>query len=187
MRFSKRIKIITVVLIAIVIAGLVAWTLTSPAPLQVQSQNELKTGIFSVSKTTLAYNITDGSNAYQFEFGFDYDSNITQSSSIEYAVYGALVAEQISSPFARGVALSLQSASLLIDSHVDGSVKTSFQVKSGLATVYFQNPNTDLALGPHNMTVRLVVSPVDIGYIGNVDSSPIIVILQGAMNVTSPE
>jgi hypothetical protein len=176
--------LLAIAVLALVFAGLFLWTASAPGALVLQSHEALSEGIFSFSKSEISINATDSAGSYSFKFGLDYVENASLGSSIEAKVYGALVTEEISSSFTRAISLSVRSASLLEDGVVDVQVETETTLRGGILTESFQNPSTELSLGQHNLTVRLLVSCVDLNYIGyNVDP-PQVVTLQGLFNVT---
>ncbi|MCL4538338.1 MAG: hypothetical protein M1378_01825, partial [Bacteroidetes bacterium] len=112
------------IVLAILMAGsLAAWTLTSPATMQVQSGSMLSNSIFNYVKQVQRFNFTDGSGSYSFQFGMAYNQNATLGQPVIVDVYASLVGETIHSSFQRGVALRLQHASVLVDGTEDNGIK----------------------------------------------------------------
>ncbi|MGI0078262.1 MAG: hypothetical protein ACRECH_01415 [Nitrososphaerales archaeon] len=180
-----KIRVSALVVAILVVIGLIVWTIASPPILGVQSEVQLENSLFSYSKSFATQNFTDSSGIYTFKFGLDYSANVSQGEHVQLAVYCALTYEQITSFFTRGVGLVLQSASLSIDGRQDSGVKTSSRFQPGLQIFYIQNLNTNIATGLHNMTARLVVSNVDVNYVGNSLASTQVVLLGGALNITT--
>lgn len=179
MRRSKKILAGVVVIIVIAVA-LSAWTLSSPSVLPVHSQADLENGLFASSYTSVSYNITDGSGEYFFKFGVDYDQTILNHSATEISVYCALAGERITSYITKGVALSLQSSSLVVDGRpFSGSTITS-KLESGLQVYSFGIRNFAGPEGNHTFSVLLFVSTVDVNYIGNLPGSFQAVSLNGS-------
>lgn len=181
MRLS-RIRVAAVILLVV---GLAAWTAASPPILGVQSEARLNSSLFSFAKSFATQNFTDGSGAYTFRFGFDYSANISQGEKVQLAIYCALTYQDISSPFTRGVALSLQSFSLSIDGRQNAGINTASRTQPGLQIYYIQNLNTNIPAGLHNMSARMIVSTVDVNYIGNLQGSTQVVTLKGFLNINA--
>jgi hypothetical protein len=185
LKISRIIKIALIIIVALILIGLVIWTVISPSPLPVVSQSQLQNGLFGYSKNVASYNISDGSGTYNFKFGLDYSQNLTGGSSTKVAVYCALADKEISSFFTKGVALTLLSSSLSIDGTVDNNLIESSKVQSNLQTYYFGIPAVSTSLGNHNLQVRILVSTIDVNYIGNSAGSYQSVILNGTFTVVS--
>jgi hypothetical protein len=179
------VRVIAVLIVTVVVLGLAVWTLSSPPILQVQSQTNMISSIFSSSIAFSSYNSSDGTGSYTFKFGFDTPVNVTEGAHTRFAVYCALTKENITSPFTRGVGLSLEDATLSTDNRSVGSVTISSRVSSSLDTFYLENPDTNLALGFHNITARLLFYIIDVNYVGSFRSSLIIVLLKGNFTITS--
>jgi hypothetical protein len=185
LKFSKFLRFAIVVIVGLIIIALVTWTVTSPSPLVVLSQNQLRNGIFGVSSSVENYSINDGSGTYHFEFGLDYTQNLTAGSATRVAVYSALVGEQISSFFTRGVSLALQSSSVSINGSVDGSAIVTTKKQAGLQTFYFEIPNVPNLHSDDSLQVRILVSTIDVNYVGNTLGSYQPVLLNGTFVVSS--
>jgi hypothetical protein len=168
----------------LIIAGLAAWTISSPKPMSLQSPGQLQTGIFSFSKSQIALNTSDGSGSYSFRFGLDYDSNVSAGTQTVFKVYVVLVGEKITSFFTRAVSMDVTSALVLIDGTDDAGVKTSSAINGGILTESLENPNTSLAAGSHNLTVRLIVSTIDLNYVGYSTGPSQVAELSGLFNIT---
>ncbi len=185
MKVSSIIKMTAIAIVLLTIISLVVWTVTSPRPLRVQSESQLQNGLFGGSETTIGYNISDPSGTYHFEFGLDYSENLTSNSATRVAVYCALVNQQITSFFTRGVALALQSSSFLIDGAIDSSAIVKSNLQSNLETFYFEIQNFQAPVGNHTLQVRIFISTVDINYIGNSLGTYQSVVLNGSFTVSS--
>ena len=181
----SRIRVAELSVVTLLLVGVAAWTAASPPILGVQSRAQLDSSLFSYAKSFATQNFTDGSGAYTFRFGFDYSANISQGEKVQLAIYCALTYEHISSPFTRGVALSLQSSSLSIDGRQDAGINTGSRNEPGLQIYYIQNLNTNIPAGLHNMSARLIVSTVDVNYIGNFQGSTQVVTLNGFLNINA--
>jgi hypothetical protein len=185
MRLTKTIKIAFFVIVASIVVGLLIWTITSPAPLPVQSESQLQAGLFGFSQEVASYNISDGSGTYNFKFGLDYSQNLTGGSPARITVYCALVKQEITSFFTKGAALTLQSSSLSIDRKFDNTVTVSSKIVSGLQTYSFVIPSLSTTSGNHTLQVNLFVSTLDVYYIGNSLGSYQSILLNGTFTVLS--
>jgi hypothetical protein len=183
MNSRKTVVIGVVIVLALILIGLVIWTVTSPSPLPVQSKTEVQQGLFGFSQNVAAYNVSDGSGTYNFEFGLDYTKNLTTGSPAKITVYCALVDEEITSFFTRGVALTLQSASLSIDNKSDNTLSVSSKVFSNLQTYSFVISALSASAGNHTLQVKLLLSTLDVNYIGNSAGSYQLVLLNGSFSV----
>ena len=185
MKLRKTIKIAVLAIVSLIVIGIVIWTVTSPSPLPVQSKGQLQGTLFGFSKDVASYNISDGSGAYYFEFGLDYSQNLTSGSPTRVEVYCALVNQQVTSLFTKGVALILQSSSLFIDGSVDNSIDVSSKVISNLQTYTFVIPDLSSPLGNHDIQIRILVSTLDVNYIGSSAGTYQPVLLNGTFTVVS--
>jgi hypothetical protein len=178
-----RIALLFLVVVLVILAG---WTASSPPTLGVQSQSQLTDSLFSYAQSIVTQNFSDPSGNYVFKFGFDYpNASVPQGQHIQLAVYCALINQQISSFFERGISIALQSGSLLVDGKSDFSVKIISKLQSNIQIFYFQNPNTNIPVGKHNITARLVLSTIVVNYIGSYGGSTEIVTLNGLMNINA--
>ncbi len=181
-----RIKFAGIVLVVMVVVTLTAWSASSPPVLTVRSQSQLDSTLFSYARSFSTQNFTDGSGIYTFKFGFDYpNTTVSQGERIELGIYCALVNQQITSPFTRGIALNLQSGSLLVNNREDSSIKIVSKTQPGLQAYYIQNPNTNIPLGSYNITARLLLETIDDNYVGNLQGTLQVVNLNGVLNITS--
>jgi hypothetical protein len=178
---GKWVVIASVTLLVVIL--LLVWTLQ--APLVLNRVSDLSNTVFSSANVVSNSTVTDTSGSYQFAFGFDYNSNVTAGSSAEVVVYAALVSEGTKSPFFRGAALQVQSSSLLIDGVVDTGARFVERSNSQIDSFYFQFINTNLGLGEHNMTARLLLTTIDVGYIGYYQGTSFLVTIPGSFNITS--
>ncbi len=183
MKLTKKSVSILIFLIVLV-GGLSAWTIESPAVMSIQTQNQLNSSLFSYSNTFSEINISDSSGNYGFRFGLAYPPEIQAGVTTRFDVYAALVAEQLTSSFTRGVSLQVQSASLTIDGKPDTGIKIDSKTQPDLQIFYLEFINTTLPDGKHNLSARLIVSTIDINYIGYVSGASQVVVLNGSFNVT---
>lgn len=174
-----------IIIVIVIIIGLLIWTIESPAPLPIQSESQLTNGLFGGSSSTVGYNISDSSGTYFFKFGLDYSSPIPIAGSTRIAVYCGLVSEDIISGMTKGVALSLQSSTLLIDGQSYPNVKVSSQRISGLQAFYFEIQNIALPSGNHTLKIETFLATIDVNYIGNTLGTYLTASLNGTIDVTS--
>ena len=181
----SRINLALIIIVATILVGLTIWTLSSPLVLLVQTKSQLQSGLFGFSQSVASYNISEGSGAYRFEFGLDYSHNVTSGSPVKITVYCALVSQQITSFFTKGVALVLGSSSLSIDNKFVNTVRVSSKVVSNLQTYSIVIPALSASPGNHTFLVNLFVSTVDVNYIGYSGGSFQSVMLNGTFGVLS--
>jgi hypothetical protein len=172
------------VIVFAIIISLLIWTIESPAPLPVQSESSLTSGLFGSSSSTVGYNISDSSGTYFFKFGLDYSSPIPNGGSTRMVVYCGLVSGDITSGFTKGIALSLQSSTLLIDGQSYSDVKVSSQRISGLQAFYFEIQNLALTSGNHTIEIKTFLATADVNYIGNTLGAYLTVSLNGTLDVS---
>ncbi|GEM_PF-1868823 len=181
----RRLLIVTIVIVIVIASSLVIWTIEAPETLDPLPSGQLASSLISYSKTIKDYNFTDSSGTYEFRFGIDYQPVVNEGAAAEVIVYAALLSESIHSGFSKGVALSVQSASLALDGKVDTGVKFVTRRQGLIDSFLFQYLNTTLSIGMHNMTARLLVSTVDVDYIGYFEGNLYVVVLNGSFNVTT--
>jgi hypothetical protein len=123
-----------------------------------------------------------------FEFGFDYpDVPIPTGSPIQLRVYVALVSENRSSPFLKGISLQLDNASLYADGMPRSGVRIAQRQEANIESYSFQLPDTSfLAPGSsHNITAALSFSLVDVNYVGFLKGPSMNVMLTGKLMVAN--
>ncbi len=182
MKPSKLIKVLAIIIVVAILIGLSFWTLSSPAAMQVQSPTQLRNGLFGAATLKVGDNITDGTGTYYFLFGLDYDQNITSGGPTRIAVYCALASEKINSAFTKGVALILESSSILIDGRSIDNVNVSSVVQASLETYYYVFQGLSLSQGSHNLEIKITVTTVDVNYVGNALGTYQTVNLNGTFN-----
>jgi len=182
LRKSTRRTLAIAIIVLILLLGIGAeyTVLRAPPILNAQSSAEIKGSILSVARSFENASFTDGSGSYTFRFGFDYpDTPIPAGSATVFKVYAALTSQQITSFFTRGVSLALQSGSLLVDGRFDSGVKIDPTIQANVSTIEFEFVNTSLPQGTHNVTARLILSTVDVDYIGFYTGATQVVQLNG--------
>lgn len=183
---KNTLRVLILVIVIVILLGLsVEYTLLkAPTIMQVQSSSDQKNSIISVAHVYTNARFSDGSGNYNFRFGFDYpNTSIPSGGATVFKVYGVLTSEQISSFFTRGVSLSLQSGSLIVDGHYDNNAKVDVSTQSSIQVIEFELLNANFTQGSHTVSARLVLSTIDIDYIGYVTGQTQIVELNGTFSV----
>ena len=180
----RKAKALVVIILILLAAGLSAWTLESPEPLsQLTSAELLKDSVFTFAPSQSTLNISDSGGNFRFLLGFDYpNSSILAGSATVFKVYIALTSEQLSF-FARGIYLSVQDATLLVDGRVDRGVTVVTSLHSTLDTVSFNFVNTSLPAGVHKASARLLISTIDDFYVGSLEGSTQVDVLNGTFTI----
>ncbi|HZW58385.1 MAG TPA: hypothetical protein VFF30_19010 [Nitrososphaerales archaeon] len=183
-RISRRL-VAVIVIVVLIVAGLAVWTIRAPTTLTVQSEDQLKNSVMAFSRSFSNLSISDSAGSYTFRFGFDYPNNsISRGSATVFKVYAALTSQQLSSSFARGISLDVQSATLLVDGKEDASVKVVTTAQPTLEVIQFEFVNTSLPAGTYNTTARLVLSTMDVYYVGYFTGTTSIVTMDGSFTIS---
>jgi hypothetical protein len=151
--------------------------------MQVQSQSELSNSILQYSRNITNVAVKDGSAAYKFELGLDYNSNETSHQPFAMVVYAFLAGENKTSSFTKGVGLSLQGADVLVDGIGDSSVKVRSTYSSQVASFFLTFVEVN-STGTHQLTARLILNVIDLDYIGYTAGTTDIVNLNGSITVS---
>jgi hypothetical protein len=175
-------KLLAVMMIVIVAASLVAWTILSPVEMQVQSHEQLSSSILQYARSVDRIAVRDGGGSYEFELGLDYNSNETSHQPFAIIVYAFLVSENITSPFVRGVGLSLQGSTVLVDGIEDHTVKVRSTYSPQVASFFLTFVEVN-STGLHKLAARLILNTVDLNYIGYMAGTTDIVSLNGSIAV----
>lgn len=167
----------------VTVISLAGWTLFSPTVLVPQSQESLSGSLFQFAKTTSQVNITDGEGSYTFLFGVDYNETVSAGIPSIVEAFVSLQYEVKTSDFLRGASLEIDSSSVLIDGHEDGGVNSMVSASGGLITDRLSNVFINETSGNHTLTVRLLVSNVDVNYIGYFPGDEELVVLNGTVSI----
>ncbi|MFI5422153.1 MAG: hypothetical protein ACHQ1H_14410, partial [Nitrososphaerales archaeon] len=165
--------------VEIILISLILWTAYSPTPLAVQNNADLSNSLFQFAKTTEIVNSSDGSGIYSFLFGMDHNSSYNPGSHTIIEVYASLVAGEIHSGFTKGIALQFDEVQVLIDGTQDTGVKDRVSNQQNIVINYLSPVQFSQPPGMHNLTVRLIVSIVDVNYIGYASGNQFLVTLNG--------
>jgi uncharacterized membrane protein len=183
---KNTLRVLILAIIILILLGVSAeyTLLRAPAIMQVQSSSDQENSIISVAHVFQNASFTDGSGSYTFRLGFDYpNTSIASGGATVFKVYGVLTSEQISSFFTRGVSLSLESGSLLVDGHYDNNAKVDVINQASIFVIEFEVLNANFTQGSHSVSARLVLSTIDVDYIGYFTGQTQIVELNGTFSV----
>ncbi|HYB04358.1 MAG TPA: hypothetical protein VED17_07845, partial [Nitrososphaerales archaeon] len=181
---SRRLKVlIALTVIVIILISLEVWTASAPGILTPQSENSVSGTLFqyAVAKSTL--NITDGEGSYSFLFGLDYNQSVRPGIPSIVLVYTSMLTEQKTSGFLRGTNLAIDSAKVLIDGIEVLGVKSQVFSNDMILTDRLSDVAINETAGSHQITARLIVSTVDVNYIGYFGGNEEAISLNGTINV----
>lgn len=182
--FVRHWKIsISLALVVIVLLSLVAWTAYSPITLSLQSESQLSGSLFQYAKTTKLLNVTDGEGSYSFLFGIDYNESVRSGVPTVVEVFASLVTENRASSFLKGVALEIDSSTVLIDGSEESGVTSMITKSSGILIVRLSDVDINETGGIHQLSARLIVSTTDVNYIGYLGGTELVVSLNGTISV----
>jgi hypothetical protein len=177
------IRVIAILIVAVVLVSLAAWTWASPETLSLQPQTSISSSLFQFAKATREFNVTDGEGAYSFLFGIDYNDSTAPGIPTIVDTFVSLVSEQSTSGFLRGVSLNIASASILINGTSATGVKSMLTRNSEIISDRLTGVPIDNSSGRVTISARLIVSVVDVNYIGYFAGNDQIVILNGSISI----
>jgi hypothetical protein len=180
-RHSK--VLIAVSLIAIILLSLEVWTVFAPEILNPQSETSLNETLFHYAVTKSILDITDGEGSYSFLFGLDYNETASAGIPSIVLVYVSMLSEQRSSSFLKGTGLTIESANVLIDGVEVSGVRSAVSSTGSILTDRLSNVAINETGGSHQISARLLVSTVDVNYIGYFGGSEEAISLNGTINV----
>ncbi len=180
---NNRKKFAALVVAAIILFSLVAWTAFSPAILSPQSEAALSNSLFRYTKSESIVNITDGEGSYSFIFGLDYNETVSPGSPTIVVVFASLLSEQKSGGFLKGVALQVVSSSVLIDGQDETGVRSMVTTSGGIMTDRLSGVDINDTGGSNVIAARLIISTVDVNYIGYLQGSEQAVTLNGTLTI----
>jgi hypothetical protein len=176
-------KILSILIVVLLAASLASWTLLSPKYMTVQSGVEDSNSLFQYASSRQVVNFSDAGGSYGFLFGLDYNRNVSAGVPTIVEVYASLISQQKSSGFMRGVALQVTAATVLIDGVEDEGVKIRFTSNSAILIYYLTGVQVNETEGLYSLSVRLVVSTVDVDYVGYFSGNEEVVSLNGTLSV----
>ncbi len=183
-RFPRNWKIIALVFLAeVVLLSLALWTVFSPMYFSVQDKSDIA-NLFRFAKATENVSTTDGAGDYNFVFGMDYNSTLNPSIPTITEVYASLSSATFHSALAKGVALHVDDASVSFDGVQVSGVKQRVNAAQNILFVYLSCVLVRSTSGVHHLSVRLLLSTVDVNYIGYFSGNQFLVTLNGTVQIT---
>lgn len=170
--------------ILVVILSLAAWTAESPAALSPQSQASVSDSLFHFAKTTELVNVTDGEGSYSFLFGMDYNTTVTPGVPTLIEVFASLVSEQKTSAFLKGVTLDIASSDVLLNGSGDSQVTPMILKSSGIIVDRLTELAINETSGVLDLSARLIITVVDVNYIGSFSGNQQVVSLNGTISIS---
>ncbi len=171
-------------ILILLVAVLLSWTVLSPKTLLPQTESQISESLFQVAKTTRLFNISDGEGSYSFLFGLDFNESVSPRTPTIVESFFSLVAEQKSSAFLRGVALEIVSSSVLINGIRDSGISSMVTSNGAIVIDRLSGVDINETGGDQQLSARLIVSTVDVNYIGYFGGSEQAVTLNGTISIT---
>jgi len=176
-------KIVAAAIVLAIVLSLVLWTELSPPILYPQTEANLTGSIFQYAKTNATLNLADSEGTYSFLFGMDYNDSLSPGSPTIVQVFVSLSSEQRGSSFQKGVALDILSSTILIDGIEEIGVKSMVTTNGDILTDRLSGIDVNDSSGIHNLSARLIVSTVDVNYIGYFEGSEQVISLNGTLTL----
>jgi len=95
----------------------------------------------------------------------------------------SLTSEAKDSGFERGVSMQIISSGVLIDGVEGSGTKTMITASMNLMTDRISNVYINDTSGIHSLSVRLIISVVDVNYIGYLSGNDQLVVLNGTISI----
>jgi hypothetical protein len=183
--YAKHWKtLVALVVIAIVLVSLEAWTASAPQILTPQSEASLNNSLFQYTETKNFWNVTDSEGAYSFLFGMDYNLTVSPGVPSIVLIYVSMLTEQKSSGFLKGTGLAIEGAKILIDGVEDAGVQSRVSSNGMVLTDRLSDVDINETGGTHQLSARLIVSTVDVNYIGYLGGSEEPISLNGTITIS---
>jgi len=177
-------KILSAAVIIIISGSILAWTILSPRILSPQSKGQLSDSLFGFVKSTSVLNVSDGEGSYSFLFGLDYNATLSPGVPTIVEVFVSLLSENKTSGFLRGVSLDFVSSTVLIDGSEDAGVKSMVTNSGSIITDRLSGVDINDTGGTHQLSARLIISTVDVNYIGFLGGNELVTSLNGTITIT---
>ena len=181
-RNLKKFLILGVILILLI--SLPAWTALSPQVLSVQSDSQIASSLFQFAKAKQLVNFTDGEGSYTFLFGMDYNDTAAPGVPTIVEVFASLVGQTMSSGFLRGVGLEVTHSAILIDGVQDSGISSRTTTSGEILIERLSQVEINQTGGIHVISAHLIVSTVDVNYLGYLSGTEELVSLNGTIAIS---
>ena len=176
-------KFIFVGVILILLISIASWTAFSPQILSVQDSSQISSSLFQFGKVKQLVNFTDGEGSYTFLFGMDYNDSASPGVPTIVQVFASLVNQGTSSGFLRGVGLQVSQYTVLIDGVEDEGISSRSTNNGAILESRLSQIEINQTGGTHVLSVRMIVSTVDVNYIGYLPGVEELVSLNGTISI----
>ena len=176
--------LIALIVIAIVLVSLEAWTASAPQIMTPQSEASLTNSLFQYTQTKNVWNVSDGEGSYSFLLGMDYNQTMSPGVPSIVLIYISILTEQKSSGFLKGTGLAVENAKILIDGVEDAGVQSRVSSNGVVLTDRLSDVDINETGGMHQLSARLIVSTVDVNYIGYLGGSEEPISLNGTITIS---
>ena len=184
MGIKRRWKLIAIALVSIIVVGLAAWTFLSPKTMELQSTSEISNSLFQFAKSTERLSFADSEGNFTFLFGIDYNQSMPLAEPAVISIFASLISESGTSPFLRGVSLSVERASVLVNGQEYPGLKTRQTISGGILIEYLTSFQVNTPGNLTQITARLIVSTIDVNYVGFLPGSEEVIQLNGTVSVS---
>ncbi len=181
-RNLKKFLFLGVILILFISIG--SWTALSPQVLSVQSNSQIANSLFQFAKVKQLVNFTDGEGSYAFLFGMDYNDSASQGVPTIVQVFASLLSQRITSGFQRGIGLQVTRSTVLIDGIEDSGISSRTTTSGEIVISRLSQVELNRTGGTHMLSVRMIVSTVDVNYIGYLPGTEQVVSLNGTISIS---
>ncbi|HXQ92451.1 MAG TPA: hypothetical protein VN739_05545 [Nitrososphaerales archaeon] len=181
-RKLKKLVILAVILIFLI--SISAWTALSPQVLSVQNDSQIAGSLFQFAKAEQLVNFTDGEGSYTFLFGADYNDSAAPGVPTIVEVFASLVKESIGSGFLRGIGLQMVHSTVLIDGVGESGFVSRTTTSDSILVERLSQLEINQTSGTHMISIHMIVSTVDVNYIGYLSGTEQVVNLNGTFSIS---
>lgn len=147
-----------------------------------QTGSDLSRSLFHYANENETVSFSDSEAHYSFLFGMSYNTNVSQGQMIIVEIFSSLLSQK-SSGLMRGVALHLDSASVSIDGLQVKPIEVRVTSSPTILIVYLTSIQINAGAGKHLISARLLLSTIDVNYLGYFGGSEQAVNLNGTIVV----
>jgi hypothetical protein len=150
----------------------------------VQNDSQIGSSLFQFAKAKLMVSFTDREGSYAFLFGADYNESAAPGVPIIVEVFASLVEETLGSGFLRGVALQVSHSSVLIDGVEESGVSLRTTISDSMLVERLSQVEINQTGGTHELSIHMIVSTLDVNYIGYLSGTEQVVNLNGTISIS---
>ena len=148
-----------------------------------QSNSSLSGPLFQYASEERTINLSDSEGHYSFLFGMSFNENVSRGQTIVVQVFCSLLSQHLTSTIMRGVSLRLVSASASIDGVQAQGIKIRMTFRQNILIIYLTSVKIGQNLGQHSLSARLIISTINVNYLGYFGGPEQVVNLNGTIRV----